>query len=171
LLPAFTLYFERIFGPGKSLWLVRFRNFQLVYSGFCFGFLLLNILLSSRLDHLYRLMSVQVIGIMMILQFFYLLVLAVNYALRGNREALIFTIGFAIFAVPSLSELILYFSSTHRYHLYWWKWGVVGFLLSLIVILGRRLARNYEQTVEYSRDLEKFNNDLQRSEKMEIISE
>lgn len=171
LLPAFTLYFERIFGRGKSLWLVRFRNFQLVYSGFCLGFLLLNTLLSYRLDHLYRLMSVQVTGIMMILQFFYLLVLAVIHALRGNREALIFTIGFVIFAVPSLSELILYFSSTHRYHLYWWKWGVVGFLLSLIIILGRRLARNYEQTVEYSRDLEKFNNDLQRSEKMEIISE
>lgn len=45
------------------------------------------------------------------------------------------------------------------------------FVLSLIVILGRRFTRNHEQLVEYSRKLETFNNDLQRSEKMEIISE
>lgn len=171
LLPAFTFYFERIFGPGGGKGLVRFRNFQLGYSIFCFGFLLLNTLLSYRLDHLYRVMTVEVMGILMIVQLAYLLGLAVIYAYRGNKDAVIFSLGFAVFAVVSLGELLLYFTSAESYHLYWWKWGVIAFVISLIVILGRGFAKNYEQAVSYSRDLEKFNNEVQRSEKMEIISE
>lgn len=171
LLPAFSFYFERIFGPGRSKRLVRFRNFQLGYSIFCFGFLLLNHLLGFRLDQLYRIMTTNVIGILMIVQLLYLLGLAVNDVYKGNRDAIIFTLGFAVFALVSLSELVMYFTSAERYHLYWWKWGVIVFIISLIVILGRNFARNYEQAVSYSRELEKFNNEVQRSEKMEIISE
>lgn len=48
---------------------------------------------------------------------------------------------------------------------------MVVFVISLIVILGRRFASNHNKVVEYSRELEKFNNELQRSDKMEIISE
>ncbi len=141
LLPAFTFYFERIFGPGKGKRLVRFRNFQLGYSIFCFGFLLLNTLLSYRLDQLYRIMTVEVMGILMIIQLAYLLGLAVIYAYKGNKDAVIFSLGFTVFAVVSLGELLLYFTSAERYHLYWWKWGVIAFVISLIVILGRGFAR------------------------------
>ncbi len=48
---------------------------------------------------------------------------------------------------------------------------MVAFVISMIVILGRKFSKNHEQLIEYSRKLEKFNNDLQRSEKMEMISE
>jgi signal transduction histidine kinase len=171
LLPSFTCYFERIFGPGRGKRLIRFRNVQLGYSFFCFGFLILNTLLSYRLEPLYRIMTVDILGILMIVQLFYLLGLAVIYAYRGNKDAVIFSLGFAVFALVALSELVLFFTSAERYHLYWWKWGVIAFVISLIVILGRGFARNYEQAVSYSRDLEKFNNEVQRSEKMEIISE
>ncbi|MEK5447930.1 sensor histidine kinase [Paenibacillus sp. FSL R7-0331] len=171
LLPAFTLYFEQIFGPGRGRHLVRFRNIQLGFSVFCLLFLLLNTLLSYRLDNLYTFLTVNVTGILMIIQLVYLLGLAVVYAYRGNKDAVIFSTGFALFAVISLSELVLYFSSSSPFHLYWWKWGVVGFILSLIVILGRGFTRNYEQALSYSRELEQFNNAAQRSEKMEIISE
>lgn len=171
LLPSFTLYFERTFGAGRTRVLTFFRNFQVGYSVLCLGLLILNTLLSFRLDPLYRFMSLEVIGILIIVQFVYLLVLAVHYAFKGNREAAVFSVGFAAFAIPSLAELILYFNSQGGYRLYWWKWGMIVFIISLIVILGRKFARNYEQNVENSRNLEKFNDDLQRSEKMEMISE
>ncbi|WP_128083710.1 HAMP domain-containing sensor histidine kinase [Paenibacillus sp. DMB5] len=134
-------------------------------------FLLVNALLSFRLDKLYVIMTVNVLGVLMIVQLAYLLGLAVVYAYRGNKDAAIFSTGFAIFAVISLSELVLYFTSADSFHLFWWKWGVVAFILSLIIILGRGFARNYEQALAYSRELEQFNNTAQRSEKMEIISE
>ncbi|WP_019913316.1 sensor histidine kinase [Paenibacillus sp. HW567] len=171
LLPAFTFYFEQIFGPGKHGWIIRLRKFQLGYSLFCLGFLILNAVLSFRLDSVYRFTTVDILGVMMIIQFLFLMYVAIHAALNGNRDALIFSVGFVVFAVMSLSELILYYASNERYHLFCWKWGVVVFILSLIVILGRRFASNYEQAVNYSQELEKFNNDLQRSEKMEIISE
>lgn len=171
LLPSFTSYFERMLLLGRSRVLIQIRNFQLAYSLFCLCLMIVNVLLSFRLDSLYRILTVNVLGIMMVLQFVILLSLAVKYAYKGSRDAIIFSIGFGIFAVVALTELVLFFASVERYELYWWKWGVVVFMISLIVILGRRFARDYERTVEYSRELEKFNTDLQRSEKMEIISE
>ncbi|AIQ56435.1 hypothetical protein PBOR_05430 [Paenibacillus borealis] len=171
LLPAFTIYFEQLFGPGKRGLTTRLRNFQLAYSLFCLGALVLNAVLAFRLDYLYSFLTVDVTGVLIMAQFVYLLYLSLSYARRGNKDAVIFSMGFSIFAFLSLSELLIYYFSSERYHLYWWKWGMVLFVISLIVILGRRFAGNHEQAVEYSRELEKFNNELQRSEKMEIISE
>ncbi|MFD1772723.1 sensor histidine kinase [Paenibacillus rhizophilus] len=171
LLPAFTYFFEKLFGPGLYGGVTRLRKFQLVYSLFCLGLSILNIALSYCIDGLYRMFTVEIAGVLMIMQFLFLLGHAVRYALRGNVEAIIFTSGFAVFALTALSELSLFYMSGEGYHLYWWKWGIVIFLVSLIVIVGRKFAKNHEQVVEYSKELEKFNNDLQRSEKMEIISE
>lgn len=171
LLPSFTFYFEKIFGPGKKKIVTRFRKFQIVYSIFCLSLMILNILMSYQLDSFYRLMTVSVLGIIMIVQIILLVSLALIHASRRNTDAIVFTAGFSIFAFTSLSELVAYYISDASYQLFWWKWGMVIFVISLIVILGRRFTRNHEQLVEYSRKLERFNNDLQRSEKMEIISE
>ncbi|KWX80113.1 hypothetical protein AML91_01355 [Paenibacillus jilunlii] len=170
LLPSFTIYFEQIFGAGKYRLITKLRNFQLGYSLFCLVFLIVNTLLSYRLDELYRIATVDFLGLMMMAQFIYLLYVTLYAAFKGNRDAVIFSTGFSIFALLSLTELILYYAN-NSYHLQWWKWGVIVFVASLILILGRRFAGNHEQVLEYSRDLEKFNDDLQRSEKMEIISE
>lgn len=133
--------------------------------------MVINILLSYQLDDFYRLMTTSVLGILMIVQIILLISLAFIHANRGNVDAVIFTSGFSIFAFMSLSELVMFYASGQSYQLYWWKWGMVIFVIALIVILGRRFTRNHEQLIEYSHQLEKFNNDLQRSEKMEIISE
>ncbi|MNO30922.1 Sporulation kinase E [compost metagenome] len=170
LLPSFTIYFEQIFGAGKHGLITRLRKFQLGYSLFCLVFLIVNTLLSYRLDGLYRIATVDLLGLMMIAQVIYLLFVTVQAAFKGNRDAVIFSVGFSVFALLSLTELILYYIND-SYQLQWWKWGVIAFVVSLILILGRRFAGNHEQVLEYSRDLEKFNDDLQRSEKMEIISE
>lgn len=171
LLPAFTFYFEKIFGPGKNGIVTRVRKFQMGYSVFCICLAMLNVLVSYQLEDFYKFMSVTVIGFLISLQLIFLLVLAIIYAYSGNTDAVIFSIGFSVFTILSLFELVLYFTSSGGYHFYWWKWGMVVFVVSLIVILGRRFARNHEQLIEYSRDLERFNDNLQRSEKMEIISE
>ncbi|WP_440835416.1 ATP-binding protein [Paenibacillus sp. 22594] len=170
LLPSFTFYFEQIFGPGRRGLIMRLRQFQMGYSLLCVLFLIVNALLSYRLDGIYRIFTVDILGLLMMMQVIFLLYVAVQTASRGDRDAVIFSIGFSVFALLSLTELILYYAN-NSYHLQWWKWGVIVFVLSLIVILGRRFASNHEQALEYSRELERFNDDLQRSEKMEIISE
>lgn len=171
VLPAFTYYCEKIFGSGKKQIITKFRKFQILYSIFCLTLMIINLLLSNQMEDFYRFMGTSVLGLIMIVQLVSLLILAIKHAYRGNMNAVIFTTGLSIFAFISTSELILYYISSKTYQLYWWKWGMVIFVISLIIIMGRRFTRSHEQLMEYSHKLELFNNDLQRSEKMEIISE
>ncbi|WP_410513675.1 HAMP domain-containing sensor histidine kinase [Paenibacillus sp. BR2-3] len=171
LLLSFAFLFEKMFGPGKKGIVTGMRRFLVGYTILCSCLWILNLGLSYRLDGLYEYMTVNVAVVLMILQFLLLLGQAVYYAYRGNADALIFSVGFAAFAMLMLAEMIMFYRSEGIHHFYWWKWGVVMIDISLIVILGRSFAGNHQQVVRYSHDLEKFNNDLQRSEKMGIISE
>lgn len=171
LLPSFSLFFEKIFGPGWNGMLRKLRKFQIGYSAFCLLFWLLNSLNSDHFYDIYYFFSVKVLGFMMIIQFMLLLGSSMVYAVKGNKNAVIFNIGFAIFAGISLGELIRFFVSGGDYQLDLWKWGIAGFIAALIIILGRVFAQNHEQIMKYSKELQMFNNELQRSEKMDIISE
>lgn len=171
LLPSFTSFFESIFGRGYKSIITKFRKFQVGYSLFCILLMAINLLSNNQFYEYYRLASGTLIGLFMIIQFILLVSIATIYTIRGNQEAIIFTIGFVVFAVLGLGELLWFYLKSEYYDLFLWKWGVVCFLIALIIILGKRFARNHEQVVEYSKQLELFNNELQRSEKMEIISE
>lgn len=171
LLPSFSLFFETIFGPGWKGLLRKLRKFQIFYSLFCGLFLIVNQWGSNQWFDLYYFFSVHVMGIVMIVQFVLLVGSSMYYAVKGNKDAVIFNAGFAIFAVVGLSELLQFFLTRGSYNLFLWKWGIVSFIIALIVILGRHFAKNHERILQYSKELEMFNNELQRSEKMEIISE
>ncbi|MEF2967619.1 HAMP domain-containing sensor histidine kinase [Paenibacillus sp. M1] len=171
LLPSFTFFFEKIFGVGYGSIIQRYRKFQIGYSVFCLLLLIVNELSHSRFYNIYVFATTDILGYIMIIQFIILICTSTVYAFKGNKEAIIFCIGFLIFAFLGAGELIWFFATSGYYDLFLWKWGVVCFLTSLIIILGRRFAENHEQVVEYSKQLEMFNNELQRSEKMEIISE
>lgn len=171
LLPSFTSFFESIFGKGYKSIITKFRKFQVIYSILCGMLITINLLSDNHFYDIYRLASGTLLGIFMIIQFILLVTVAVMYMIQGDQEAIIFSAGFAIFAFVGLGELIWYYSMSKYYDLFLWKWGVLCFLIALIIILGKRFARNHEQVVEYSKQLEMFNNELQRSEKMEIISE
>ncbi|MNH95245.1 Sporulation kinase E [compost metagenome] len=171
LLPALTFLFEKIFGSGKFAIIRRFRKFQVAYSLFCIACLILNILSGNRLVEFYYFVSATIVGVIMILQFILLIACVILFSLRGNKDAITFAIGFGTAALTGAVELAWYYYRQGNYDLIYWKWALVVFILSLIIILGRRLALNHQQVVKYSRELELFNNELQRSEKMEIISE
>ncbi|MCM3700053.1 sensor histidine kinase [Paenibacillus macerans] len=171
LLPSVTLFFEKIFGPGYYALIRRSRKFLVVYSIFCFLVLIINELSGNRFYAIYSVVTVQLVGYIMIAQFVILACTSMIYVVKGNKEAVIFVAGFLIFLLFCVGDLLWYYYNAGYYKLFLWKLGVVCFLTSLIIILGRRFAVNHEQVVEYSKQLEMFNNELQRSEKMEIISE
>lgn len=171
LLPAFTFFFEKVFGPGYYSIIRRFRNFQLGYSMFCVVMVVFHHLSSGKYHSMYSFVTQEILGYIMIIQFILLLSIVTVYTFQKNKDAVIFTTGFLVFAILGVGELIWFYSQNAYYDLFLWKWGVISFLISLIIILGRRFSENHEQVVEYSKQLEMFNNELQRSEKMEIISE
>ncbi|WP_018751016.1 sensor histidine kinase [Paenibacillus sanguinis] len=171
LLPSLIYFFEQIFGSGYKGLIRRARQVSVVYSLICFLMLILNQISPNIFYNLYSIITVQIMGVIMIAQF---IVLATNIAInviKGNKEAFILLTGFLIFALFCIGELIGFYYSNGYYTLFLWKLGVICFLGALIIILSRRFVANHEQVVAYSKQLELFNNELQRSEKMEIISE
>jgi len=171
LLLSFISFFEGVFGSGEYAAVSRFRKFLTGYVVLCAALWVLNLCLSYRLDGLYRVMAVDIAGVLMILQMLFLLGLAVRYAFRGKLEAVIFAAGLFVFTSIALTEGVLYYATEGEYLLFWWKWGLIALVISLVIILARGFIISHQQVVQYSYELEKFNNDLQRSEKMGIISE
>lgn len=171
LLPSFLYFFQAIFGNGYRNAVLHLSRIQLIYSSFCLFLLVGNVLTGERYFSVYYFLTTTLLGVLMIADLSVLLVCTVSYSLQRNKDAWIFNGGLAVFAGIGVFELLRYYATDEQYDLYWWKWGMVVFVISMIVVLGRRFAQTHNQVLEYSKELERFNNELQRSEKMEIISE
>lgn len=171
LLPALIFYFQKIYGPGPFGLIRYMRNFQFVYSAFCFLFLIVNQLNGDQFHKAYYLFSTLILGIILILQMLLLVGTTITYVAKGNQDAYIFSIGVSVQAAAVVGDLLTFYIKNGNHHFFLWKWGVLGFIISLIIMLGQRFVRSHEKVVKYSKELELFNNELQRSEKMEIISE
>lgn len=170
-LPALTYIFENMIGVSHCRVINKFRKFQVCYSMFCLIFMVINILFDHALYSANYFISVIILGVFIIIQGLLLGISALYYAVKGNKDAMIITTGFVVFLLIVISELLWYFVQKGNYEFYLWKWGIMAFVISLIVLLGRKFALNHRRVVEYSKQLERFNNELQRSEKMDIISE
>ncbi|QYR20876.1 HAMP domain-containing histidine kinase [Paenibacillus sp. sptzw28] len=170
-LVSLTFFFEKMFEGGYFGIFRKFRKFQIGYSVLCLLGMVLNDISTSRFYGLYHLITVTVLGIIMMVQFALIIGMLITYVCKGNKDAVIITVGFGIFAVFGIGELALYFARDGQYNLYLWKWGIVGFIFSLIILLGKKFAYNHDKIVKYSKELEMYNHQLQRSEKMEVISQ
>jgi len=166
-----TIFFENVFGPGKYSVIRRFRKFQTFYSSLCVLLSGLMVFFGAHLDRIYILFTLNLLGYIMIIQFILFLASSIMYVHKGNKDAIIFTVGFTLFVSIGLVEIVWYYLNDKNYEIHYWKWGMLGFIFALVVIVGRTVALNYQQLVRYSKELELFNNELQRSEKMDIISE
>jgi signal transduction histidine kinase len=170
-LVSLTFFFENMFEGGYFGIFRKFRKFQMGYSILCLLGIVLNDISSSRFYGLYHLITVTILGIIMMIQFALIIGMLIAYVCKGNKDAVIISVGFGIFAALGIGELALYFARDGQYNLYLWKWGIVGFIFSLIILLGKKFAYNHERVVKYSKELEMYNHQLQRSEKMEVISQ
>ncbi|NBD23122.1 sensor histidine kinase [Paenibacillus glycinis] len=170
-LPSLIIFFELLFGGGYRNIVTYFRRFRIAYSLLCILALVINRATDNQFHTAYRFLSVNISGTIMMLQFILMLMILIRKLWQRNIDSIILSIGLAVFASTCVSELILFYASSQTYTLSWWKWGLTAFVLSLIVLLGRRFAYQHKLIISYSRDLEIYNSELQRSEKMEIISQ
>ncbi|MBC8079369.1 MAG: sensor histidine kinase [Gorillibacterium sp.] len=168
---SLTLFFERVFGHGKYFALLYFRRFQMLYTVVSLPLIIMEPFTNGKITALYTLMTFNFLSFIIIFEFVLLVSSSITYMLKGNKDAVIFVVGFSLFAVTGIVELVWFYINSYRYDLFWWKWGLLGFMLSLIAILGRSVASNHKKLLVYAKELELFNNELRRSEKMDIISE
>lgn len=170
LVPSIFIFFERIFGKGPFKLISRFRKLQVMVA--IVSILLLAVSFTSdTIGELYKTASIFSFGGSIVIGNSLLLIFLVKYCLQKNKDAIILTTGLGVFAGIGVLEVIWYFFQDRNYNLFFWKLGVLSFISSLVIILARRILQNYDQVVKYSKRLEVFNNELQRSEKMEMISQ
>jgi signal transduction histidine kinase len=171
ILPTVTYFFEKIQGNGYHPIISRYRKFQIVYSILCFICMIVTVVVLDKYHELNYFISVTILGYTMIIQCLMLLVTLIINAVKGNKDAYIFSIGIGIFTGASLIDLIIFYIKSGNYEFSLWKWGIIGSITILIIIIGSKFADSHDQIVKYSKEQELFNIELQRSEKMEIISE
>ncbi|WP_274466377.1 MULTISPECIES: ATP-binding protein [unclassified Paenibacillus] len=169
-LPALTYFIERIFDDGRFTWVRWFRKFQMAYSGLLILLMCVNLLSRNQLLNVYFFASVTVLAVIMVCQFILIIGLCIKLVRKGNKEAVIFSSGFAMLASMGILDLTNYYASSGNYQFFLWKWGVIALFIALVVILVRRFAMNQALMMNYSKELEFYNHQLQLSEKMEIIS-
>ncbi len=158
--PILTYFFETLFTPEKHSFIRRLRRLWVVYSTFCIVLMIVNVSSKYGINEIYSIVSNEISGIFCLAQYLILMGTAVYYAWKGNTDARIFSAGFAFLAAISIYDIVKFFAITVENPFSLWKWGLLGFVISLVSILGRRLAANYHQVVRYAGELEQKNQEL-----------
>lgn len=170
-LPTLTLFIEKALESPKRSLLTRCRKLLTAFSVCCLLFMVINEVTNAQYINFYYFFTGTLLGYVMLIQFTILISTTVIRAFKGNKDAVIMSTGFAVFAATGIGELIWFYANAKNYELFLWKWGVVCFVIAFIIILARQFAKDHEKVVNYTKELELYNNRLQKHEKMEIISE
>ena len=154
---AICAHFERIFGPGHKSIIRRLWQFFLF-----FAILSLSLFYTHMLN-MQALLSIQLIfmallGITMLI----LLSTIIHAAFKGNREAIIITMGFVVFSLSAIYDII-----GGAFHLISWSqntyyWGVFFFIVSLGFVLERRFQRYALDLEDSNKKLEEYGHTLER---------
>ncbi|WP_415639883.1 ATP-binding protein, partial [Paenibacillus lupini] len=170
-LPALFFFMETLFGRGKYS-LIRIFKYYALYSVLLSSIgLFLNILTDNAFYSLYYSISTVMFALGVVGGSLILIGILVVYSFKKQKEAFILSAGLGFFILFTVADIIQYYSQSKNYEFVYWKWGIVCFVFSLVVMLGRQIVISFEKVVTYSRQLEIYNNELQRSEKMDIISQ
>lgn len=169
LMPTLMVFYEKIFGKGPRSIISKCNRVLIISLIISLSLMVLSLFISF-IDDIYSIFSMIYLAFTVIVGNVVLIYALVYYFKKRNREAIIMATGLGSFAFITIAEMVWYFASGKLHAMFYWKFGIIFFLASLIIMLVRRIMRNYETALEYSRQLELFNNELQRSEKIEMIS-
>ena len=170
LIPALHAYIYHVFQRQYRLF-SRFGRFLMQYAGLCLLIAILHHMTGQRYVQLYDLFTTTVFGVLILLQMVMILGYTVHHARTKGPHSSLLSLGLILLAVSGAADLLLYYTSEMRYLLFLWKFGVVALIITLVIILARSIMADYAKLVSYSKELELYNANLQRAEKMQIISD
>ncbi len=170
LFPSLLYYIDQMF-EGQFRFFTKFRYVQTGYSALCLVWLIVYAVMDGRYFAAYYLVSNLIYGILILIQLVLVLVLSVIHALKGNKNAITLSIGMFLMAILGTADMSLYYLSGKTYTLVLWKFGIVALMVTLVIILARRISADYGMLVSYSKELELYNHRLERTEKLKIISD
>ncbi|MCU6711787.1 HAMP domain-containing histidine kinase [Paenibacillus sp. J5C_2022] len=170
LIPAFFFFFEKVFGNGPYRLISMFKKVQFAVAFFSI-FLLSGSFIFDSMLNIYSSVGMFVFSSAALIGNVILLGALVYQCWYGNKDAIILSSGLGIFLVVGIGEMVWYYVKDRQYEMFYWKISLLFFLAGLIIIMVRKVMRNYEQAILYSKQIEVFNNELQRAERIETISQ
>lgn len=156
---------------GKYVFLAKFGRWLTSYFVICFVIMVLYNLIGEPFYFYYKLFTMRILGLLIFAQLLLFIPLSILNAFRGNKNSIILSTGILLLALSGVIDLVLYFLTDFGYVLFLWKFGVISMMASLVIILARQISADYTKLLSYSKELELYNHQLQRAEKMKIISD
>lgn len=141
------------------------------YYAFCLVIMIVYRWIGGSFYYYYKLFTFWILAPLILLQLLLILYLSFRNAFRGNRSSIVLSAGMALLALSGIADLAIFSFGKGDHTFFLWKWGVVALIVSLILILNRRIASDYAKLLTYSKELELYNHELQKTEKMQIISD
>jgi len=170
LFPALGYYINQVLEAQLSFF-NKFLRFQIGYSIFCLLVFIFYKATGEKYSEAYILFTNMIFGVIILLQLLLIIVLSIKHAVKGNKDAVILSLGIFVLAISGVTDLTIYFLNEKRYELVLWKFGVICMIVSLVVIFARRISADHAMLITYSKELELYNHKMERTEKLKIISD
>lgn len=170
LFPSLHVYVGSIF-HGKLRFFKKFGRWFAGYAAFCVLILLLNQLIGDSFFFFYKLFTFWILAPLILAHLLMVFALAIIQAFKGNKDSIILAAGFLALAISGVTDLVTIYASKAMNIPYLWKIGVVALIVSLVIVLARRISADHRKLLTYSKDLELFNHQVQRAEKMKFVSD
>ncbi|MBW5446127.1 sensor histidine kinase [Cohnella sp. CFH 77786] len=153
------------------VWLKKSVKWLCAYYGASFLVMVAYKAIGGSLYFYYKLFTFWILAPLILVQLLFTLFLAIRNALWGNRNSILVSAGMIGLALSGAADLILLNVLHGPYVLVLWKFGTVFLIVCLVMTLNRRIAADYARLLSYSKELELYNYQLQKTERMQIISE
>jgi len=170
LFPALHAYINHVFRKQYRLF-SQFGRFLMQYATLCLVIAVLHHMTGQRYAQVYELFTTTIFGVLILIQMVMIIGYTVHHARAGGPHSFLLSLGLILLAASGAADLVLYYTSEMRYLLFLWKFGAVALIITLVMILARSIMADYAKLVSYSKELELYNANLQRAEKMQIISD
>ncbi|MDY7015846.1 MAG: ATP-binding protein, partial [Cyanobacteriota bacterium] len=155
---AIVLFFEQIFGTGYKGIVRRLWQIQMTYASTALILVAIGVFPVG-----YSIFVTQISGVVSALV---LIGLALGKALFGKTEAKLFTLGFSALLLCIIHDILLYIVPDFLFSQELYLWGMLFFVLILVLILERRFTEANKQLKSSALELESKNRELQRLDKL-----
>ncbi|MGL5192681.1 MAG: ATP-binding protein [Chroococcales cyanobacterium] len=151
------LFFEQLFGPGRSLQIRRLWQLHILYA--------LASLVLSVINPVLGLETINGFYGLSLLTTTLVLTTGIRVAAKGNTEAKLFLAGFGSLAIFSIHDILIDFDIIPgEKSIYYW--GMFVLIIFLGLILERRFTENQQSLQAYSEQLESQNAALQKMDQI-----
>jgi diguanylate cyclase (GGDEF)-like protein len=154
LFPSITYFIMSTSSRYSSKTFVNlFFKIQTIYSIFCILFMIVNKLSFYKLNSIYIIISMPVIGFLFILQLLFLIFSFTPCAIKENGNERILMIGFGIFSLSLIVDLIMYLLININQSFQIWRFGLIAFIVSLLVLFAKTYAEHKDRADSYELEL------------------